>query len=410
MMNILVFCQYYYPESVGPMLMCENMVNNGNNVKVITGLPDYNTGYVDKSYKFIKNRKQIINGVKVERTFEIGRRKGKVWLSLNYLSYLFAASLKALFLSNEYDIVYCYQLSPITMAIPAILYSKLKNKKIILYCLDLWPESLKVMGISENSIVYKLLDKISKFVYSHVDKIAVSSKDFKEYINKRHHVDISKIEYIPQASIDYGTNESDRKNKDYDKEGEITNFVYAGNCGFAQNIECILNAVKLLKENYPNLKKYKVHIAGTGANLNNLKNYVKTNNLTDLIYFYGQLQQDELMKLYKKADATLVTLSNDNKIGTTLPLKVISYMSIGKPILASLSGSAAEIIKNHELGVVVEPNDYKSLCDVMKDFIENKDKYCYMGKNARKYYESEYTIDVFMKRINKCRDSILGGN
>ncbi len=407
-MKILVFCQYYYPETVGPTLFCEELVKKGNDVTVVTGLPNYPSGIIDKKYKFFKNRKEIINGVRVKRVFEFGRKKGKLHLALNYLSYMLSSTFKSLFLGNKFDIVYCYQLSPVTMALPAIVYSRIYKKKSLLYCLDLWPESLKVVGIKEENIIFKLLDRFSKKMYNSFDRVLVSSDGFKKYLNQKHKIDLSKIKYIPQFSVDYLENNLDSDRNITLNNTQCINFVFAGNCGFAQNLERLLKAIKNLKYESGINKSFKLHIAGDGANLENLKRLVTEYNIEDEVKFYGFLQKDKLMELYNVADATLVTLTNENSVGSTLPLKLISYMSLGKPIFASLSGEVAELLKREKIAVVVDEHE-SSLEDKMKDFINNKPKYSLYGKNARNYYEENFRIDTFLKKMLNEFELILGG-
>lgn len=40
-MNILVICQYYYPEPFRISDICEAMAKRGHEVTVLTGLPNY---------------------------------------------------------------------------------------------------------------------------------------------------------------------------------------------------------------------------------------------------------------------------------------------------------------------------------------------------------------------------------
>ena len=120
-MKILVICQYYYPEPFRINEICEEMVKKGNEVTVLTGLPNYPEGKIYKGYKFLKRRKENINGVNVIRSFEIGRRKGIFFRALNYASFMISASIKAFFIKEKFDIIYVYQLSPISMVKPAIL-------------------------------------------------------------------------------------------------------------------------------------------------------------------------------------------------------------------------------------------------------------------------------------------------
>lgn len=398
-MNILVFSQYYYPEKTGPTEVCEELVKKGNKVKVITGLPNYPEGIVSKEYKLFKNRKQKINGVDIERTFEIGRRKSTLFLALNYISFCISASFRALFISKDYDIVYCYQLSPITLAIPAVIYSKLKKKPLVLYCLDLWPESLKVLNIKEKSIIFKTFDHISKRVYNKCDKILVSSKSFKEYLVNKHGINENLIGYQPQQSKDFNP-----KNIKKEKKEDKVRLLFAGNIGQAQNVEIIVEAVNLIEDK----TNIVIDIAGSGSNLENIKELVKENKLEDYFVFHGQVDKEKMAELYNKADACLLTLKAEGFVGKTLPLKVQSYMSSGKPIIAAIEGDAKDAIIDAKCGICVNANDSKELANTICDFIKNKSNYDYMGLNARKYYEENYTLEAFVNNLDIKFKEMLG--
>ena len=124
-MNILVFCQYYYPEQFRINDICEQLILEGHSVTVLTGLPNYPKGKILNEYKWRKNRKETINGVNVIRVFELARGNGVIRLALNYLSYMFSATFKTLFLKKDFDLIFVYQLSPVTMAFPAVIAKKI---------------------------------------------------------------------------------------------------------------------------------------------------------------------------------------------------------------------------------------------------------------------------------------------
>ena len=149
-MKILVVCQYYYPEPFRISDICETLVEKGHEVTVLTGLPNYPEGRVLDEYRYGKKRNEVINGVKVIRSFEIGRGSNKLKLFLNYFSFTVSASLKTFFLMKEkFDVVLVNQLSPVMMGIPAMVYKKKHKKKILFYCLDLWPDSLAAGGLKK---------------------------------------------------------------------------------------------------------------------------------------------------------------------------------------------------------------------------------------------------------------------
>ena len=94
-MKILVICQYYYPEPVRIPDICEELVKQGHEVDVVTGVPNYPLGYIYEGYKGKQHRDEVIGGVNVHRCFTIGRRTGAIWRALNYFSFAISSSLYA---------------------------------------------------------------------------------------------------------------------------------------------------------------------------------------------------------------------------------------------------------------------------------------------------------------------------
>lgn len=388
-MKILVVCQYYYPEQFRINDICETLVKKENEVTVLTGLPNYPRGKVSKEYKFFRKRKEKINGVNVIRSFEIGRRRGIIFRVLNYLSYMISASIKACFMKEQFDVVYVYQLSPILMAVPGIIYKKRHNTKMVLYCLDLWPESVTTFGIKENTLIYKLIDKISRKIYNKADEILVSSETFKQDIKKKLKQDI-KIEYIPQ----YSENILSAKTHKWHKE---INFVFAGNIGKAQSVETIIKAANELKEN----SNIKIHIVGDGSSLQECKDLVKKLNLNNVI-FYGKKELNEMQQYYNLADAMLVTLTKDAFASKTLPGKVQSCMATGNPIIAAADGETKKIIENAKCGYCVPAEDYKALANKMIEFAsKTKVEIAELENNSQEYYNKNFKKDIIINKLIK---------
>ena len=159
--KILVICQYYKPEPFRISDICEEMVCRGHEVQVVTGYPNYPEGVLYEGYGKGKHIDEVINGVKVHRCFTIPRQTGTVKRMENYYSY--AVSSVKYVLSDkctasdgkQFDVVFCNQLSPVMMADAAIAYKKKHKVPAVMYCLDLWPESLIAGGVTRKSPIYK---------------------------------------------------------------------------------------------------------------------------------------------------------------------------------------------------------------------------------------------------------------
>ena len=371
-MKILVVCQYYYPENFQITPICEQLVEDGFEVTVLTGLPNYPTGVVPNEYKN-GHRDEWINGVHVIRCYEIGRKKGVAGLALNYISYCCSATMKVRNLSSDYDLVFVYQLSPILMGIPAIKYAKRNKKPMLLYCCDLWPESMKMYIKNEKNLIFEWIKCISRRVYSASDYIFTNSNSFIKYLNQIHNISIDKMEYLPAFANEEYLNEN------FELDNGIIDFVFLGNLGVAQNLIEVLTAINNIK----NISGFRVHFVGDGSMLEEMKNYVAENNLENIVFFYGRRPVEEMPRYYKLADACIVSLNGENQTGLTLPSKMQGYMAAGKPIIGMISGSAQEVILESKCGLCADSGDVQGFSDIMRDFISNHEQYKIYGKNGR---------------------------
>ena len=169
-MKILTVCQYYHPESFQITPICEQLAADGHQVTVITGLPNYPTGIIPEEYKK-GHRDETVGGVRVIRCHEIGRKKGAAFLALNYFSFWRSASRMVRKLEEDFDLVFVYQLSPVLMALPGMWYARKRRKPLLLYCCDLWPESMKMYISSEAHPAFRWARGVSKKVYGAADRI-----------------------------------------------------------------------------------------------------------------------------------------------------------------------------------------------------------------------------------------------
>ena len=388
-LNILVISQYYYPESFRINDVCETLVNRGHDVTVITGLPNYPMGKISREYKFFRKRKEIINGVNVIRSMEIGRHKGIIFRILNYLSYMITASFKTFFIGDKFDCVYVYEVSPVTMIVPGIMYKKRYKKPLIVYCLDLWPECVETFGIKKNTKLYKWIEKFSKWVYSKADIIHTSSKTFISSLDEKIGKTIPK-EYFPQYAEEYFKPNIKEENGQFD-------FVFAGNVGKAQSMETIVKVANRIKD----IENIKIHIVGDGTELANTEEATKTLGLQNII-FYGRKKIEEMQEYYNMADAMIVTLQKDDFASSTLPGKVQSYMATQKPIIASADGETKNIIEEAGCGLCTEAENGEFLAESLKQFVElNKEDRAKMGENSLKYYKENFEKNMFIKKLEE---------
>lgn len=394
-MKILVVCQHFYPENFRINDICYELVKSGNEVTVLTGLPNYPKGKVFKDYKWCKNRNQVIGGVKIKRCSLVGRGSSLLGMIINYMWFAVFGSIKAFFMKKDFDVVYVYQLSPITMTWPARVVKKVAHIPLMIHVLDQWPVSITTGGVSKSSLPYRILTKWSINAYNSADLISCSSKSFKKYfINE---LGISKgkgFVYLPSYA------ESDYRNIPLEKN-DTFDLLFAGNIGPAQSVETIIEAANILRDK----KNIKFHIVGDGLSADKCKDLVCSYGL-DNVKFYGYHPVAEMPNYYSFADAFLITMVDNEVVNSTLPAKVQSYMVAKRPIIGAISGEVEKVIKEADCGLCCKSLDYKALADLIFTASQS-DKLDYWADNAYKYYKEYFEKEKCISDLQKTLKSLV---
>ena len=393
-MKILIVTQYFWPEEFRINDIVKNLLEKGHQVDVITGVPSYpdNRVYVD----FKKNKKKYDNffGANIIR-LPIFRRgnSSPARLFLNYLSFI----LSGIFIGTykirkkNYDIIFTFATSPITVALPSIFFSFIKNCQHVLWVLDIWPDILKELRIVENNILIFFLRKIVNFIYRKTDLILAQSKSFQRIISESIN-DNTKVDFFPAWSEDLISNEnSNRTSLEYAKYKNKFNIVFTGNIGEAQNFEKIIEAAEILKHK-ENLQWL---IIGTGRKIDEYKELVFKKKIKNFL-FIDHKPVNEIKSFHKIADILLVSLSGGKFLSATIPGKLQTYMMSNKFIVGFIKGEAAKIITDSKVGTVVDPSNSKQLAEVL-NYLKNNPK---ILKEPRiNHYGSKYLKKNFNKKI-----------
>lgn len=385
-MKILVVCQHFYPENFRINDECFELAKRGHDVTVLTGLPNYPEGVIKSEYRNGKNRTQKINNVKIVRCPIIGRGSSLVKMGLNYLSFIITGCMKAKRLKDDFDVIYCFQISPITMVWPGIVAKKKNNIPLVIHCLDQWPISVTTGPISKNGLLYQLLYKISVWTYRQADLISISSKSFKKYFENELGISAEEkgLIYLPSYAESTYEDVGEEENNTFD-------LVFAGNIGPAQSCETIIECAKILKD-YPNIV---FHMVGDGLSCSACKELAQKYELNNVI-FHGYHPIEEMPKYYKLADGFLITMQDNEVVNSTLPAKIQSYMLAGKPIFGAISGEVKQVVGEADCGVCVDSGNYEGLADIIRINYKDVDLLHTWGINGLTYYFSNFEKEKCM--------------
>ena len=389
-MRILIISQYYYPEQFQINEIAPELIRRGHQVTVLCGIPNYPQGVIYEGYEDGKRNYEEIDGVEVIRVKQRPRGKGPISLLANYYTFVKYANKEVKRLSKDFDVVFAYQLSPVTSSLPAVNYKKQHGVPILLYCLDIWPESAKTHLGRLKGLLYGFVRDLSKRVYLNSDRILVTSRPFIEYLHRENEVHLDRIGYLPQHA-----DGSLLKMNLSAEENEVADFMFAGNIGKGQHLETIVEAAELLGKR----SDYKIHIVGDGSRKMAIEHLVEEKGLQDNFIFYGNQKRADMPSFYKKADVMLVLLRQVNAVGLTMPGKLQAYMTLHKPIFGAINGAAKEVIEESLCGSCVQAQDANSLAAIMRHYIEHPRDYSHCGTFAEKYFIEHFTLEKYVEQL-----------
>ena len=388
-MKILIVCQYYYPENFIVTKIAEQFVEDGFEVHVLTGKPNYGYGYILPAYKNISE--EVVNGVNIHRVNLYPRKKSRFSIIRNYLSFWRNSKRWVRKCNIEFDYVYSMSLSPVTICSAGNIYARKHHKKHIIHCLDLWPESVLVTkAVKPNSLVYKILYKWSKKIYSGADKILISSPSFKDYFEKTLKLPTKNITYVPQCSL---VEDSDIAAFDY---GSGTHILYCGNLGLVQQIPLIVEAMSLLKD-----KDIHFHIIGMGPMSDYLINSIKERGLENSVIYHGPIVAKLASAYFKRADALYVSLKSEGTVGKTIPSKLLMSMAFARPILGVIKGDGKDILEESG-GAFLADETAESVKNAILAISNLSDKEkARLGRLNKMYYDSHFSLRTVSEQIEK---------
>ncbi len=409
-MKILIVSQYFWPEEFRINDIVKHFSKKGHEIDVITGTPNYPDVKVYNEYKENKAKYNNFFTANIIRLPIILRGNANPFrLFLNYLSFI----LSGIFIGTykirkkKYDAIFTFATSPITVAIPAIFYSFIKNANHVIWVLDIWPDILKELKIIKSKFIIEILRKIVNYIYNNVDVILAQSNGFKKIISENVK-DKSKIFYFPAWSENlHEHDKNDNISLELNKYKNKFNIVFTGNIGEAQNFENIIAAAEITK-NEENLQWL---IVGTGRKVFEYSVMIKQKNIKNF-NFIGHRPVSQIKLFHNLANILLISLVGDKFLSTTIPGKFQTYLGSNKFILGFLNGSVAELIEESRTGIVVNPNSPKELAETIIHLKKNPKILLEVMLNnyGKQFLEKKFNKELLLSQLeeyfNKYRNQI----
>jgi colanic acid biosynthesis glycosyl transferase WcaI len=395
--KILIVSQYFWPENFRINDLTQELVQRGHSVTVLTGIPNYPAGSVFEGYRQDPKAFGHYGGAAVMRVPMVARGQGPVRLILNYISFVVGGCLWGPWRlrGQQADVVFVFGLSPVTLALPAILLGRIKRAPVVMLVLDLWPETLAAIGVVRSPRVLGWVGHLVKFIYERCTLVLGQSRGFLASIAK-YCSDIQKIRYFPSWAEDVFCQGELVPAPEVPVREGVFNVLFAGNIGEAQDLPAVLDAAESLKHN----AAIRWLIVGDGRKSDWLQEEVVRRRLQESVLLLGRFPVERMPSFYAHADALLVSLKKDPAFSITIPGKVQSYLMAGLPLIGMLDGEGAQVILDANAGLVCAAGDAGGLAAAVLEMASmSADQRRQLGVNGRAFAHKEFGRGLLMDRL-----------
>lgn len=396
-MRVLIVSQYFWPENFRVNDLSQGLHDRGHHVTILTGLPNYPSGVVSAAYRANPEQFSEYAGAQIYRVPILPRGKGSMRLLLNYLSFVVSGCLLGAWQlrGQQFDVIFVFQPSPVTVALPAILIGRFKKTPVVLWVMDLWPESLAAIGVVKSPKLLALVGLMVSFIYRRCALVLGQSKSFVTSI-ANYCPNRAKIRCLFNWAEDLFTQNNIAFAPEIKIEKDVFSVLFAGNVGETQDFPAILAAAECLKHD----TNVRWLIVGDGRMSEWLRCEVNSRGLSHCVLLLGRFEVERMPSFYAHAGALLVSLKKDPAFSLTIPGKVQSYLMAGKPLLGMLDGEGAAVITEANAGLACAAGDGVGLARIVKQMaamdVATRQK---LGQSGRAFAEKTFERNAIFNQL-----------
>lgn len=390
-MDILVICDSYVPSKNSAAIQMKDLVAEmalSHNVTVCIPVDSV----LKKSQKIIINNsvteiRIYIPGIKNNNTY----KRALAELLMPFFIYLIMLKLGAFY--KRYEAVIWYSPSIFLSLLVAMIKYKC-NCKSYLILRDIFPDWANDLGLIPNKIVNYFFRVIASFQLKVANRIGIQSEGNRNILLNYSSKFNQKIEVLHNWLSEIKISELHGELYDLVKDKRKKVFIYSGNIGVSQNLDLFLSAITQIEGIRSD---FIMIVVGRGSEMEYLR---KKHNLSNVIYFFDEIESNELNFIYQYCAFGVVCLSMLHETHN-IPGKFLSYLRAKLPVVALVNknNDLIKIINQSEVGIAISQEDILSISNHLLFLLEEDKKYNDYKNNCEKLWINEYSTKKAKNQI-----------
>jgi glycosyltransferase involved in cell wall biosynthesis len=310
---------------------------------------------------------------------------------LAFLHFAIAAAWRARRLKG--DLIFATS-TPLTIALPGVFAKRGKRAPMVFEVRDVWPEVPIAMGILNSPVLQWAALKLERFAYQNSEAIIALSPGMADDIT-RQGVPRSSITVVPNAcdnarfDVPPDAGQQFRDERPWLEDRPLV--VYAGAFNRANGVGYL---VRLAHEVGRLDREIRFLIVGDGPEKASIALLAQELDVLDRTFFI----EDEIPSSAMPSLMSAATLSTS----LFIPVKVLEdnsankffdTLAAGRPIAINYGGWHADLINEHDLGIVMDSADVESAAEALVAFLRNEQSLEMARRGARRLADSQFDRD-----------------
>ena len=296
---------------------------------------------------------------------------------------------------------------------PIVKLAKKLKSKYIAEAWDLWPDDFVALGlIKANNPIMKVAYAIEKRYYYMANDIVFTFLGAFDYLKHQGwmkeqggKIESAHLHYINNgidlAQFDHDRNENQRPDADMNDDS-LYRIVYLGSINRANNVKTLIDAAAILKDN----PKYRFFIYGNGAYRENLKQYVKNNNISNVVFKETSITFAECAWVVSRATVGIMNYEKGFGRWGVSSGKMFLYLAAGRPIVCNINIAYDNLIEDNHLGVARDIETPREFAEAIRNISEQPareyEAMCERVREVAKKYDYKVLADQELKIIESC--------
>jgi colanic acid biosynthesis glycosyl transferase WcaI len=389
-MRIVLIHRYFWPDTPPYAHILREVAlelgRAGHDVTVLTCQPSYNRSAVGRA----PAREQLAPHVVVRRWRVFSDRRSAALKMVNLVVFCLRIILAGL-RSGKVDVVMAASAPPIAVAKAASWLAKMTGAGFVSHKQDIYPEVVLAPGIMRAGPVASVLRRVDRRTDRGATRVVVLSEDMAQTVTSRG-VATGRVAVInnfdPWVIGDDANHEIDAADRQVARGPDTPlTVVFAGNLGRFQNLETVIEATVMLRDE-PGIA---FHFFGDGAMRSELERRVAVDELMN-VHVHGYQPPEHVANFLRdKADLGIVSLA-PGVIRAAYPSKTMSYLRQGCAVLVLVEAESelARTMASAEAGFHSDPSDPGELAERLRKLAERRADLADAGVRARALYEAQF--------------------